>query len=128
MDGSGDWDQWTIPVTYLTCLLFFLNCRSVQILPNQLLGSVGQHSSGSPVENMCLSHDRKYVITSSQESCYFWDSNLIPTLPPVLEESEEGKTKRRKRKRKQKHRDLETEQLARTKKIQQVNFFADLCN
>lgn len=102
-------------------------CRSVQILPNQLLGSVGQHPGGFPVDNMCLSHDGTYVVTSSQDSCHFWSASHIPTLPPT-ESEEGGVTKKRKRKRKQKHRDITTQELVRTKKSQQVDFFADLCN
>lgn len=102
--------------------------RSIQILPNKVLGSVGKHSSGFPVENMCLSHDRKYVVSSCQDSCHFWPTSLIPTLmPSAEEEGEEGVTvKRRKRKRKQKHRDLAAEEQARTKKLQQKDFFSDL--
>ena len=84
------------------------------------------------MEGMCFSHDRDYVVTSSQDSCHFWPVSLIPTLPGAegvgTEEEEEGVNKnKRKRKRKQKHRDLAREELAKAKRLQQKEFFADLC-
>lgn len=107
-------------------ILYQTGCpRSVQILPNSFLGSVGKHPSDFPVESMCLSHDRQYMISSCQDSCYFWPTHLIPVLP--LEEDEEG-YKKKKRKRKQKHRDLAAEETARAKKLQHMDFFDDLCN
>ena len=75
---------------------------------------------------MCLSHDRKYVVTSSHDSCHFWPSNLIPTLPMAPEE-EGGRRHRKKCKRKLKHNDLATDKLSKMKKLQQKDFFADLC-
>ena len=102
--------------------------RSVQILPNQLLGCVGEHSSGFPVETTCLSHDKDYLISSCQEACHFWPTVDIPSLPPEEGEGEGPNSKRKKRRRKQKHRDLAQEELARTKKQHCADFYADLCN
>lgn len=105
--------------------------RSIQILPNQLLGLVGRHSTGSPIEGMCLSHDRQYLITSTQESCMFWPTADIPLLPgnsDKEEEEEEKRSQKRKRRKKQKHKHLAAEELARAKRLQQKDFFADLCN
>lgn len=103
--------------------------RSIQILPNQLLGLVGQHAGGFPVEHMCLSHDNQYLISSSQDSCHFWPMDQVPTLPNPdsgAEEDDEDEElvtrKRKKRKRKQKH--LAAEKLAKHKKSS--DFFSDL--
>ena len=92
---------------------------------------MGKHSSGFPVESLCLSHDREYVVSGCQDSCHFWSTSDIPTLPQGEEEEEEereGHRRRRKRKRKQKHRDLAAEDQARTKRLQNAEFYADLCN
>lgn len=75
---------------------------------------------------MCLSHDRQYMISSCQDSCCFWPTSLIPSLLPPEEDGEEQKKKRKKRR--QKHRDLAAEENTRTKKLQHMDFFADLCN
>lgn len=89
-----------------------------------MLGSVGQHPGEFPVEDMCMSHDRRYVVTSSQDSCCFWPTTDIPTLPP--DSGGGGGRKRQGRKRKMKHRDLAAEESAKTKRLQQTDFFADL--
>lgn len=75
---------------------------------------------------MCMSHDRKYVISSCQDVCHFWPTSDIPTLALALGEAEGVEPKRRKRKRKQKHRDLTAEEQARAKKQDHSDFFADL--
>ncbi len=77
---------------------------------------------------MCLSHDREYLITSSQDSCYFWPVDSIPTLPANEEEEEEGGYSRRKkkRKRKNKNRDLEKEEIKKSKKSELKDFFSDI--
>ena len=83
---------------------------------------------------MCLSHDRKYLITSSQDSCYFWPTDSIPTLPANEEEEEEeaeglglyNNKHKKKRKRKSKNRDLETEEIKKSKKDELSDFFSDI--
>ena len=74
-----------------------------------------------------MSHDRKYVVTSSSYSCNFWPTSLIPTLAPGEDEGEGLAPPKKKRRKRQKHRDLTSEELARTKKLQQMDFFSDLC-
>lgn len=64
--------------------------RSVQILPNRILGEVGQHMESLSIDNMCLTHDRQFLVTSSQNSCNFWPTEDIPTLT----EESSGKKKR----------------------------------
>ncbi len=111
----------------ITVVLFL---RSIQILPNQLLGLVGQHVGGFPVEHMCMSHDQQYLITSSQDSCHFWPFSQIPTLPDhdggegeaTEDEEETVLSRRKKRRRKQKH--IAAEKLAKHKKSN--DFFSDL--
>ena len=87
-----------------------------------MLGIVGQHVGGFPVEHMCLSHDKEYLVTSSQDSCHFWATSQIPILAQDDDEEAAAKT-RKKRKKKQKH--VAAQKLAKSKS-QTEDFFADL--
>ncbi|CAI8052765.1 WD repeat-containing protein 55 [Geodia barretti] len=85
--------------------------RAVQILPNKVLTEVGRHTDGYPIDCMRLTHDRQFMVTSSQDHCKFWPLSDIPKFAPDTigtvvgerddeeEEVEEGGGgKRRKRK------------------------------
>lgn len=101
----------------------FLFLRSIQILPNQILGTVGCHTAGFPIDFMCLTHDRAFLVSGSQDSCKFWPVEGIPKLKGSdSRDQEESWLKRRKRKRKQKtEKEREEEEGAG-----QNDFFADL--
>lgn len=112
--------------------------RSIQILPNNILGVVGHHPPGLPIDNMCLTHDGSYLVTGSQDICKFWCVESIPTLPGTRpgsvsqqcrraptgggEEDCDGWPKRKKRKRKMKHRQLPDVMNSSS------DFFSDLCS
>ena len=115
---------------YLSHLL-----RSIQILPSEVLGVVGHHPAGLPIDNMCMTHDGSFLLTGSQDVCKFWSVDAIPTLPGAKQSTEAvggdeqldddygGWSKRKNRKRKMKHRQLPAAKDCRTTD----NFFSDLC-
>ena len=82
-------------------LLLTPRYRSVQVLPNQILGTVGHHTKGLSVDTMCLTHDREFLVTSNEDSCKFWAAEDIPKLKRSRAAVEgEGSSKRGKKKRK----------------------------
>ena len=61
----------------LSCLQF---CRAVQILPNKVLCTVGEHSNTYPVDNLRLNYDSTFLISSTYDSVKFWSTSEIPTV------------------------------------------------
>lgn len=48
--------------------------RLVTILPNEFQGALGDHGEDMPIENLKLSHDKKYLISSGHDDkLQFWD-------------------------------------------------------
>ncbi|CEP09676.1 hypothetical protein [Parasitella parasitica] len=48
--------------------------RLVSILPNQFHGVLGDHGEDMPIENLKLSHDKKYLVSSGHDDkLQFWD-------------------------------------------------------
>jgi hypothetical protein len=48
--------------------------RLVTILPNGFHGILGDHGEGMPIEQIKLSHDKKYLVSSGHDSSLrFWD-------------------------------------------------------
>jgi len=79
--------------------------RSIQIHPNQVLGKIGKQSSSAlSIDTMCITHDRAYLVTSSQDCCKFWSMSDIPTLQiegknrkrEIVDRNESGKRKKKK--------------------------------
>lgn len=65
--------NWPIPT------LFFLS-RAVNILPNRVVGSVGQHA-GEPVEKLALSHCGRFLASSGHDQrLKFWDMAQLRAL------------------------------------------------
>ncbi|GFR46760.1 hypothetical protein Agub_g8386 [Astrephomene gubernaculifera] len=59
--------------------------RVVGVLPNRLLGILGQHNEDFPVERLALSHDRRVLASTSHDSAVkLWDLSLL------LEDDDEG--------------------------------------
>ncbi len=113
--------------------------RSVQILPTQVLGVVGRHHAALSIDNLCLSHDQAFLVSSNQEGIQFWSMEDVPLLKRVDKgqeaawEEEEGRRrgKRRRRKRKWKQREEEEEEEegegeGEKTKTSAEEFFADL--
>lgn len=60
-------------------ILFSLG-RAVNILPNRVVGSVGQHA-GEPVEKLALSHCGRFLASSGHDQrLKFWDMTQLRTL------------------------------------------------
>lgn len=60
------------------CLLcvthIFFSYSLVSILPNQFHGVLGDHGEDMPIENLKLSHDKKYLVSSGHDDkLQFWD-------------------------------------------------------
>ena len=92
--------------------------RSVQILPNRVMGVIGHHSEEHPIENLCLSHDDSTLISGSYDCIKFWSVEDIPHV--WVEEEEEEKPRKHKKKRKRRHL------LEPTKKpVEKMNSFFD---
>ncbi|KAI8642408.1 WD40-repeat-containing domain protein [Parasitella parasitica] len=48
--------------------------RLVSILPNEFHGALGDHGEDMPIENLKLSHDKKYLVSSGHDDkLQFWD-------------------------------------------------------
>ena len=56
--------KYCLPLTFCTQLFFLL--RAVNILPNRVVGSVGQHAE-EPVENLALSHCGRFLASSGHD-------------------------------------------------------------
>lgn len=96
----------------------------MQILPNEVLGTVGQQSSaGLPIDSMCVTHDNQFLVTTSHDCLKFWPMEALPTLPSHSTGKRKTKadvfdtddTYARKKKKKQKKKDTSD-----------ANFFCDL--
>ena len=111
--------------------------RAVQILPNKVLTEVGRHTDGYPIDCMRLTHDRQFMVTSSQDHCKFWPLSDIPKFAPdtigtVVSErddeeeegEEEGGGKRRKKRRGRKRKRELLESVSDSKPAN--DFFNDL--
>lgn len=64
------------------------------ILPNEFHGALGDHGEDMPIENLRLSHDKKYLVSSGHDDkLQFWDvAHLFQeeeTEAEALEEKEE---------------------------------------
>ena len=74
---------------------------------------------------MCLTHDKTFLVTCSQDSCKFWAVEDIPKLSPGGEEKDScDGPQRKRRKRKQRQRDADKEGGSAAVRD---DFFADLC-
>jgi len=102
----------------------------VQILPNQTILEVGQHSDELSVDHLSLTHDHEYLVSSSQDCVKFWAVDEViearvksdPLLRKQAEDDSsdsEDEERRKRRKRKKKH-------LVTKKPKTSVDFFADL--
>lgn len=95
--------------------------RAIQIQPNQVMGVIGEHEEGFPVDNLCLNHDHTFLISSSQSSCKFWCVDEIPKMADQKEEDMEDEEEEKRKKRKKRKRPyMEAEQTEKD------DFFADL--
>jgi phosphopantothenoylcysteine synthetase/decarboxylase len=48
--------------------------RLVTVLPNSFQGALGDHGEDMPIENLRLSHDKKYLVSSGHDDkLQFWD-------------------------------------------------------
>jgi len=105
----------------------------VQILPNQTILEVGQHSNDLPVDHLSLTHDHEYLASCSQDCVKFWSVDEVvqariksdPMLSasggkPAEDSSDsEDIEHRRRRKRRKKH-------LVTKRPKASIDFFADL--
>ncbi|XP_041965397.1 WD repeat-containing protein 55 [Alosa sapidissima] len=54
--------------------------RAINILPNRVVGSVGQHK-GEPIEEIARSHDTRFLASSAHDQLVkFWDISKLPEL------------------------------------------------
>lgn len=59
--------------------------RLVTVLPNEFQGALGDHGEDMPIENLRLSHDKKYLVSSGHDdTLQFWD------VAHLFAEEEEG--------------------------------------
>ncbi|KAG1148532.1 hypothetical protein G6F37_003487 [Rhizopus arrhizus] len=64
--------------------------RLVGILPNQFHGILGDHGEDMPIENLKLTHDKKYLISSGHDDkLQFWDVAHLFQEEQEVEENEE---------------------------------------
>lgn len=77
--GSERQGSWVAPTSkYPNTVLFLL--RAVNILPNRVVGSVGQHA-GEPVEELALSHCGRFLASSGHDQhLKFWDMAQLRTV------------------------------------------------
>lgn len=61
----------------LSVYFIILSCRAVSLLPNRVVGSVGQHM-GEPIEEIACSWDKRFLASCAHDQLIkFWDiSNL----------------------------------------------------
>lgn len=58
---------------------FFIN-RAINILPNRVVGSVGQHK-GEPIEEIACSHDTRFLASCAHDQLVkFWDISKLAEL------------------------------------------------
>lgn len=54
-------------------IILYLLCRAVNILPNRVVGSVGQHI-GEPIEEIACSWDKRFLASCAHDQLIkFWD-------------------------------------------------------
>ncbi|KAL1930324.1 hypothetical protein VTP01DRAFT_10486 [Rhizomucor pusillus] len=71
--------------------------RVVSIMPNKFLGIIGDHGEEMPIENIQLTHDNKYMLSSGHdESLRFWDVGFLFEEGDDDEEEVEEKPTRKK--------------------------------
>eukprot|EP00878_Enallax_costatus_P022740 GHUV01024144.1.p1 GENE.GHUV01024144.1~~GHUV01024144.1.p1 ORF type:complete len:213 (+),score=82.42 GHUV01024144.1:1348-1986(+) len=64
--------------------------RVINILPNKLIGVVGEHADDMPVERVALSADRQLLASMSHDSCIkLWDMSILQDDSDV-EQEEDG--------------------------------------
>ena len=70
-----------------------LSDRIVQIHPNKLLGVLGSHDAGEPIERMSVTHDGRYVVSASlDETMRLWNvEEFLSTVRSSDDESEDDK-------------------------------------
>ncbi|KAG1171189.1 hypothetical protein G6F70_006834 [Rhizopus microsporus] len=67
--------------------------RLVGILPNQFHGILGDHGENMPIENLKLSHDKKYLVSSGHDDkLQFWDVAHLFQEDPEEEDEEDNDT------------------------------------
>ncbi|CEI92900.1 hypothetical protein RMCBS344292_07147 [Rhizopus microsporus] len=67
--------------------------RLVGILPNQFHGILGDHGENMPIENLKLSHDKKYLVSSGHDDkLQFWDVAHLFQEDPGEEDKEDDDT------------------------------------
>lgn len=61
------------------------------LLPNEFHGALGDHGEDMPIENLRLSHDKKYLVSSGHDDkLQFWDvAHLFQEEQVAAEESED---------------------------------------
>ncbi len=89
------------------------------------MGIIGKQSpTALSIDAMCLTHDREFLLTSSQDCLKFWSVGAIPTLPS------DGPSGKRKTKAEVADRDDTYSRKKRKKERNEdksdVDFFADL--
>ncbi|KAI8885397.1 WD40 repeat-like protein [Backusella circina FSU 941] len=67
--------------------------RLVTVLPNEFQGTLGDHGEDMPIENLRLSHDKKYLVSSGHDDqLQFWDvGHLFATNDIADQEQDEEK-------------------------------------
>ncbi|KAI8090518.1 WD40-repeat-containing domain protein [Thamnidium elegans] len=64
--------------------------RLVTVLPNEFQGALGDHGEDMPIENLRLSHDKKYLVSSGHDDkLQFWDvAHLFAEESEAVDEEE----------------------------------------
>lgn len=61
-------------------MMLGLLCRAVSILPNRVVGRVGQHI-GEPIEEMACSWDRRFLASCAHDQLIkFWDISELVSM------------------------------------------------
>lgn len=61
-------------------ITLLLLCRAVSILPNRVVGSVGQHI-GEPIEELACSWDRRFLASCAHDQLIkFWDISELVSM------------------------------------------------
>lgn len=65
--------------------------RVVNVLPNKLIGVVGQHADDMPVERLALAADKQVLASMSHDSCVqLWDLSILQDEEDEEDGEEEG--------------------------------------